>query len=237
MTAIPAPSTDANPPTLSPNELKPHIDVYGRPLTEGSRVRIYDFGLMTEDGRLRGHDTEGPYVSYFEGHLRTIDSDRKPGLCPHYTVDGETEVTERGTREFRQTWTPPHNGTRTNLDRYTCAVVRCMTPITRCETASAAIVLICGHAADGLYLHRPDVEGDDARARRLLRRDLEVAFGFIDSPRIPEQIRAKAFQKAEDLTRLRLGYFDPSALVEDYAEFAEILNLVQDNPIRFQETA
>jgi hypothetical protein len=217
---------------IAPTALRADLDAYGRPLTPGCRVRVFDSGRMSEDGRLLDHDTTGPRTDYVEGRLISIgevfNADHR---C--YAVAGDRIVGPAGGRVHRQSYHPPVNGTPTTLGRYTCAVIRLVVPLTRCATAKEATTAVRERADTYLYEHDPEIRGDQNRAASHLRADLETAFGFLGSPTIPEPILAKAFDIARRISFERCGRFVPRALVEDYADLAEILNLAAETPIRF----
>ena len=220
------------PPTLAPGTLRPDLDVYGYPLVPGCRVRAFGDGLMNEDGRIRGLVASGPYTDYIEGRLVSIGAITE-GSYPCYDIADGIAVDESGSKPVVRPCHPPVNGTPTNFGRWTCAVARVVPGVDRQARADLAAEAVRERADTGLYRHDPDLPGDQDRAAGLLRHDLERAFGFAEAPEIPDAIRAKAFAIARRISFERCGRFVPRALVEDYAELAEILALGQSHPICF----
>lgn len=114
------------------NNLTPDIDIQGRTLEVGCRVRSFDFPLFSQKyDTFLGMDTKGERVSYVEGILVRFADEMVEG-CKRYEIKIEREVC---TREYGQepkvlihragqlTY-PPQNGTPSLGGLKTFSVIR-----------------------------------------------------------------------------------------------------------------
>lgn len=60
-------------------------DLNGQPIAVGTRVRSYDFPLMTREGLALGMETEGERACYMEGVIEAIGEDDLEG-CRRYRI-------------------------------------------------------------------------------------------------------------------------------------------------------
>ena len=108
-------------------QLRADIDIYGRPIRVGSRVRSFDFAIVTDDGaKAHGFDLEGERAAYVDGVVEAIGDTYIDG-CPRYTIrvekrvfGGEPFPEEAALRDHVY---PPLNGTPTSTGRMCASVV------------------------------------------------------------------------------------------------------------------
>ena len=91
-------------------------DLNGHAIAVGTRVRSYDFPLMTNEGLALGLETEGERAAYMEGVIEAIGEDDIEG-CRRYRilvdriVRGGAEVPVVVAEGQRPLIYPPLNGT------------------------------------------------------------------------------------------------------------------------------
>ncbi len=218
----------ATPTTVAPGAIRAGLDLNGLPLVVGCRVRSFGQAIAAENGRLFGFETDGPRADYVDGVLVALDeralADARRHPC--YTIAGETVVESGIARQTRETIRPPVNGTRTDAGRITVGVVRLVDPVTTALSLAGATAQMTRRIAEGIYATpETPTAADQERTTTRLRADLEACFGFVGEPGIPDAILAKAFAIAREHAFNRVGRFVPAAILEDYADLAELLSI------------
>lgn len=234
MTSTPASMILDHLVVVPPASLRPDLDLYGLPLVRGCRVRAFNQARASEDGRLFGFEIEGERADYIEGTLKSIgEVFNAAHRC--YEIAADHQVDGGLPREHRQSYHPPVNGTPTSLGRITVGVMRVVRPAARARSIASAVAQMQERIREQVYALLPEPSAaDQERTALRLKGDLEACFGFADEPGIPDRVRTKAFEIARRNAFNRVGRFVPGAIVEDYADLAEIMRIAQRAPIPFE---
>jgi len=99
--------------TAEVDKLHANIDLHGRPIGVGTRVRSFSYPFLLRDGSILGFDLEGERADYIEGVVEAIGLVVLDG-CPRYTIrpDRRIEGGEgRALTRYETAFHPPVNGT------------------------------------------------------------------------------------------------------------------------------